>query len=425
MSLQQAEQNGSKDSPIGKLPTEWDVVTVDKIAKITTGNKDTQDRDDSAPYPFFVRSQNVERINSYSFDGEAVLTAGDGVGTGKVFHYYVGKFDFHQRVYCLHSFSEDVNGYFFYEFFRHNFMKRVAQFSAKGSVDSVRLAMISEMLVPKPPKIEQSKIAEILSTVERAIENTDALIAKQQRIKTGLMQDLLTRGIDEDGNLRSEESHQFKDSIYGRIPESWNVLPAAHLCDAVIDCKNRTPPESEAGYHVVKTTNVKNGRLVTDTMTFTDARSYETWTSRGKPVPGNILITREAPIGEAGIVTEDMPPLCLGQRMTMYKLDRTKVSPEFLLFTLLSRPVQEMLVSKAGGSTVGHVRVGDIKFLPVLICSLKEQRRIASILSSIHQQIYDSQVALAKLQRQKNALMQDLLTGEKRVTPLLEPAVSR
>ena len=68
---------------------------------------------------------------------------------------------------------------------------------------------------------EQAKIAEVLSTVDRAIEQTEALIAKQQRIKTGLMQDLLTRGIDEHGNLRSEQTHKFKDSPLGRIPVEW------------------------------------------------------------------------------------------------------------------------------------------------------------------------------------------------------------
>ena len=64
---------------------------------------------------------------------------------------------------------------------------------------------------------EQTKIAEILSTVDRAIEQTEALIAKQQRIKTGLMQDLLTRGIDEHGNLRSEQTHEFKDSLWAEF----------------------------------------------------------------------------------------------------------------------------------------------------------------------------------------------------------------
>jgi len=76
---------------------------------------------------------------------------------------------------------------------------------------------------------EQSKIAEVLSTVDRAIEQTEALIAKQQRIKTGLMQDLLTKGIDEHGNIRSEKTHKFKDSPVGRIPEEWAYVPSASV----------------------------------------------------------------------------------------------------------------------------------------------------------------------------------------------------
>ena len=79
------------------------------------------------------------------------------------------------------------------------------------------------MQIVPTSKPEQTKIAEILSTVDRAIEQTEALIAKQQRIKTGLMQDLLTRGIDEHGNLRSEQTHKFKDSPLGRIPVEWDA----------------------------------------------------------------------------------------------------------------------------------------------------------------------------------------------------------
>ena len=82
---------------------------------------------------------------------------------------------------------------------------------------------------------EQTKIAEILSTVDRAIEQTEALIAKQQRIKTGLMQDLLTRGIDEHGNLRSEQTHKFKDSPLGRIPVEWEVNEFGQTVESAVD----------------------------------------------------------------------------------------------------------------------------------------------------------------------------------------------
>jgi type I restriction enzyme S subunit len=103
-----------------------------------------------------------------------------------------------------------------------------------------KLNEYSEEMVNCPAsKPEQAKIAEILSSVDRAIEQTEALIAKQQRIKTGLMQDLLTRGIDEHGNLRSEETHKFKDSPLGRIPVEWEVRRLTESCDI---CNNFRKP---------------------------------------------------------------------------------------------------------------------------------------------------------------------------------------
>ena len=190
--LRSEQTHQFKDSPLGRIPVEWDVATVDQIASITTGDRDTQDADPSAKYPFFVRSQTVERISSYSFDGEAVLTAGDGVGTGKVFHYFIGRFDFHQRVYCIHSFTDDVLGYHFFCHFQMHFMARVARFSAKGSVDSVRRHMIAKMFVPKPRRREQAQVVSILRSSEKTIDDHTAALRKLRRLKAGLMQDLLT-----------------------------------------------------------------------------------------------------------------------------------------------------------------------------------------------------------------------------------------
>jgi len=160
-------------------------------------------------------------------------------------------------------------------------------------------------LVPKS-KSEQTKIAEILSTVDRTIEQTEALIAKQQRIKTGLMQDLLTRGIDEHGNIRTEQTHKFKDSPLGRIPEEWEVTLAKDLCDAVIDCKNRTPPEAQDGHPVIRTPNVRAGEFVFSDLDWTDVRSYTIWVARGKPRAGDVVITRKAPFGEACQIPTDL-----------------------------------------------------------------------------------------------------------------------
>jgi len=169
---------------------EWENYNIDDLARVVTGNKDTQNKVDDGNYPFFVRSQTVERINSFSYDGEAILTSGDGVGVGKNFHYIVGKFDFHQRVYCICDFEKFVSGKFIYKYFSEHFNKRVMQLSAKNSVDSVRRPMITKMPISLPKLKEQQKIANCLSSLDNLIEAQNKKIEALNKHKKGLMQEM-------------------------------------------------------------------------------------------------------------------------------------------------------------------------------------------------------------------------------------------
>lgn len=134
---------------IGNIPQKWQIIKLKYVCDIKTGDKDTVDRDDDGKYPFFVRSPVIERINSYSFEGEAILTAGDGVGAGKVFHHYVGKFDYHQRVYNLYNFKF-ITGKYLYFYLLANFYKEVEKGSAKSTVDSIRLPMLTNFPICIP-----------------------------------------------------------------------------------------------------------------------------------------------------------------------------------------------------------------------------------------------------------------------------------
>jgi len=176
-----------------EVPEEWEVLTVKDFANITTGSSDTQDKVVYGMYPFFVRSQIVEKSNRYIFDGEGVLTSGDGVGVGKIFHYIKGKFDFHQRVYLIYDFANDkVLGKYFFNYFKENFYNEVSRYSAKTTVDSVRLNMISDMLIPLPQFAEQLEIVKLLESAEIYLKNSSLFLHKLHLIKNGLMQDLLS-----------------------------------------------------------------------------------------------------------------------------------------------------------------------------------------------------------------------------------------
>lgn len=183
-----SQQIRFKDSNNNPYP-DWEEKYVNEVCDISTGKGNTQDKEDNGIYPFYVRSAIIERSNKYIFDGEAVLTVGDGVGTGKVYHYVNGKFNFHQRVYKMSNFNGILGKYFYYYFSTH-FYDRVKKMTAKTSVDSVRLEMISKMTLLIPCQEEQEKIAKVLSKMDELIEEKKALLIDLQQFKKGLLQQM-------------------------------------------------------------------------------------------------------------------------------------------------------------------------------------------------------------------------------------------
>ena len=180
---------------IGDVPKHWELVRTRYLCNLCTGSKDTINRVDDGKYPFYVRSPKVERIDTYAFDGEAILMAGDGVGAGKVFHYAVGKFDYHQRVYNFHNFKH-VLGKFFYNYISNNFKYIIEEGGAKNTVDSVRLYMIQNFMTTVPPLEEQMEICNYIEQKEKvfdtSISNAQHQIELLQEYKQSLITEVVT-----------------------------------------------------------------------------------------------------------------------------------------------------------------------------------------------------------------------------------------
>lgn len=168
-----------KDSGVewlGEVPAHWEVKRLRFICHIGTGDADTADATENGDYPFFVRSPIIERIGGFTHDCEAVLTAGDGAGVGKVYHYYKGKFRAHQRVYIFSNFR-GVQGRFFYSYLSEMFAKVVLEGTAKSTVESLRRPMIADFWMTVPPEFEQSAI---IAQIDEASAKLDALIAESE-----------------------------------------------------------------------------------------------------------------------------------------------------------------------------------------------------------------------------------------------------
>jgi restriction endonuclease S subunit len=182
---------------LGDVPEHWEVKKLRFLCKITTGAKNTEDRTEDGEFPFFVRSQTIERINSYSFDGEGILTAGDGVGVAKVFHYMNGKFDFHQRVYLFYDFSNKISAQFLFYFIQMNLVHEVLRYNAKSTVDSLRLPMLKEFPISfSHSKEEQNQIVQHIETETKRIDETISKIEKEiellQEYRTALISEVVT-----------------------------------------------------------------------------------------------------------------------------------------------------------------------------------------------------------------------------------------
>lgn len=173
----------------------WEQRKAKELCSISTGKSNTQDRVDDGIYPFYVRSPIVEHSNRYLFDEEAVLTVGDGAGTGKVFHYVNGKYDLHQRVYRMFDFSETITAKYFFYYFSNHFYDRVMAMTAKTSVDSVRYEMIADMDIALPKLQEQIAISNYFDQLDHLITLHQRELEETKKKKRGLAKLLLTGGV--------------------------------------------------------------------------------------------------------------------------------------------------------------------------------------------------------------------------------------
>lgn len=180
---------------IGEIPEHWEVNRLKNLSEISTGNKNSEDFDLDGDYPFFVRSKEVKKISTYSFNEEAVLTAGDG-DIGKIFHYINGKFDVHQRVYCMRKFKKQLVGKFLYYYLSTKLYDESRINNSNSIVNSLRLPLFRNFHIIQPPREEQNEIVNYLDTkttlITSIITNIENQINTLKELRKTLINDVVT-----------------------------------------------------------------------------------------------------------------------------------------------------------------------------------------------------------------------------------------
>lgn len=400
---------------IGGIPSHWDIQRMRYLCDIITGDKDTVNRVEDGLYPFYVRSPQIERIKSYSFDGEAVLMAGDGVGAGKVLHYVNGKFDFHQRVYNFHNFN-GIKGKLLYLYLKSLFKYKIEEGGAKNTVDSVRQPWLKDFPVCVPPLAEQEAIA---AWLDEKCEEIDAAIAKVDReielideLKQSEISRVVTRGLNPDAPLRPSGIEWIGD-----IPEHWAIRKTAQIFHGIGSGTTPTSGSnkyySEVGVNWLQTGDLNDGNITNTSKKITTTALTDFSSLKIYPKGSIVIAMYGATIGKLGklnIETTTNQACCVLPKSN-------EIDNDFAFYVFWAG--KRALINSAYGGGQPNISQDTIKSFKLALPPLSEQQAIADYLDKKCAAIDGLKAKLTKkremLTELRQSIISEVVTGKRKV----------
>lgn len=188
----------------------------------------------------------------------------------------------------------------------------------------------------------------------------------------------------------------------------WETYKLKQLCSEIVDCVNKTAPTSDVStpYKMLRTSDIRDGKINLENLNCVTKEVYEKWTRRGKLQKGDVIFTREAPLGEVGLVREEKNCF-LGQRLVLFRANNKMCDGRFLMYSLLWHDNKQAIISKGVGSTVAHLRVPECENIEIKVPDLDAQHRIADILSAYDDLIENNQKQIKLLEEAAQRLYKE------------------
>ena len=390
-----------KKTPIGEIPEDWRVVRLGEVIILKNGARPITM--ENGRYPVYGANGIMGYTSKYLIDQDFTIIIGRVGASGEI-HLASGKIWISDN--AIYSEKYDVKKvyppYLLY-LLKH---KRLSKFASKTTHPIITQTFLKSFKIPLPPLSEQKKIAEILRTVDEAIGKTDLAIEKTERLKRGLMQRLLTKGI---------KHERFKKTEFGEIPEEWRVVKLKNIAKEFIS--GGTPFTKNPEYW---NGNIPWIRSVHLTNYYIDESSIEQYitekglkNSSAKIVPKrNVIVATRVGIGKSAVNLIDV---AINQDLTGIILDKSQVDPFFLVWYLQMPKILRLFESFSRGTTIKGIPQKHLRELYIPLPPLPEQKKITEILITVDKKLEFLKKRKEKLERIKKGLMKDLLTGRRRV----------
>lgn len=411
-----------KKTPIGEIPEDWEVVKLGKIIGYIKGKKPKivakEPKDGWLPYlsTEYLRNNNPTQFvkitgNEIIVEDGNILLLWDGSNAGEFFLAKKGVLSSTMVKIFLKKDVYDSLFLFYLLKHREPFLKGQTKGTGIPHVDK---NVLNALLLPLPPLPEQKKIVEILRTVDEAIEKTDLAIEKTERLKKGLMQRLLTKGI---------KHERFKKTELGEIPEEWKVVRVREVLELLTDYEaNGSFSKLKENVRVYDTPNYAWYVRATDLehkqyppdgdVRYVDKESYE-FLRKTKLFGRELLMVKRGEVGKVYIMPHVKMPATLGPNLYLLKLKNELVDNVFLYYYFTSPFGKRELKRRNAPTTLGALYKEDVKNFRIPLPPLEEQKKIAEILMTVDKKLELLRKRKEKLERIKKGFMKDLLTGRR------------
>ena len=409
-----------KDTPIGKIPVDWEVVRLEDVSEINMGQSPPSEdcSEEAKGLPFYQGNaqfgSKYPSPKKWCEKPKKIANQGDILISVRA---PVGEINIAPHKCCIGRglaaiTAKGVNpDYLYHSLFIHRkALQKIAQGSTFEAINSKEL---SDLSIFSPPFSEQKQVAEILTTVDEAIEKTAQVIETTKEVKKGLMQKLLTRGIGH---------KKFKKTEIGEIPEEWSLLTLEEIVPKARGSIKRGPfggaikkeffvPE---GYKVYEQRNViyndfELGDYYIDEDKFEELKDFQI-------SQDDLLISCSGTIGRIVLVPGNVKKGIINQALLRITLDEEKMMPEFFKHFFETDSMQKKVISHTHGSAMKNiVSMTELKKIQFVVPSIEEQNKIVELINGVDSKVEDEQAYKSDLEELKKGLMQVLLTGKIRV----------